>query len=77
MVLGTLCVTFMAWGGHYTRHIGHTTKMAQDHLPWGVMVPFFIIVVILNKLIEVVKPKAMLTRTELLVIFAMAAIGSA
>ncbi|MCE2435825.1 MAG: hypothetical protein J4F29_23355, partial [Candidatus Latescibacteria bacterium] len=52
IALGTLCVTFMAWGGHYTRHIGHTTKMAQDHLPWGVMVPFFIIAVILNKVIQ-------------------------
>ena len=67
----------MAWGGHYTRHIGHTTKMAQDHLPWGVMVPFFIIVVILNKVIQAVRPRAMLTRAELLVIFAMALIGSA
>ena len=77
IALGTLCVTFMAWGGHYTRHIGHTTKMAQDHLPWGVMVPFFIIVVILNKVIQAVRPRAMLTRAELLVIFAMALIGSA
>jgi hypothetical protein len=67
----------MAWGGHYTRHIGHTTKMAQDHLPWGVMVPFIIIVVILNKVIQAVRPRAMLTRAELLVIFAMALIGSA
>ena len=77
IALGTLCVTFMAWGGHYTRHIGHTTKMAQDHLPWGVMVPFIIIVVILNKVIQAVRPRAMLTRAELLVIFAMALIGSA
>ena len=77
IALGTLCVTFMAWGGHYTRHIGHTTKMAQDHLPWGVMVPFFIIAVILNKVIQAVRPRAMLTRAELLVIFAMALIGSA
>ena len=67
----------MAWGGHYTRHIGHTTKMAQDHLPWGVMVPFIIIVVILNKVIQTVRPRAMLTRAELLVIFAMSLIGSA
>ena len=67
----------MAWGGHYTRHIGHTTKMAQDHLPWGVMVPFIIIVIILNKVIQAVRPRAMLTRAELLVIFAMALIGSA
>ncbi len=77
IALGTLCVTFMAWGGHYTRHIGHTTKMAQDHLPWGVMVPFIIIVVILNKVIQTVRPRAMLTRAELLVIFAMSLIGSA
>jgi len=77
MALGTACVTFMAWGGHYTRNIGHTTKMAQDHLPWGVMVPFIIIAVILNKCIEKIRPQAILTRPELLVIFAMATIGSA
>ncbi|MCZ6635188.1 MAG: hypothetical protein O7G87_17450 [bacterium] len=77
IVLGTACVTFMAWGGHYTRNIGHTTKMAQDHLPWGVMVPFIIITVVLNKLIQKVRPQSILTRSELLVIFAMASIGSA
>ena len=67
----------MAWGGHYTRNIGHTTKMAQDHLPWGVMVPFILITVFLNKIIQVVRPASMFTKAELLVIFAMAAIGSA
>ena len=77
IVLGTACVTFMAWGGHYTRNIGHTTKMAQGHLPWGVMVPFIIITVILNKLLQKIRPQAILTRSELLVIFAMASIGSA
>lgn len=67
----------MAWGGHYTRHIGHTTKMAQDHLPWGVVVPFLVIAVLLNKLIQKVRPAAVLTSTELRVIFAMAIVGSA
>ena len=67
----------MAWGGHYTRHIGHTTKMAQDHLPWGVVVPFFVIAVILNKLIEKIRPKSALTPPELLVIAGMALIASA
>jgi hypothetical protein len=77
MLLGTACVIFMAWGGHYTRHIGHVTKMAQDHLPWGVVVPFIIITVFLNKAIQKIRPSAMLTRAELLVIFGMASIGSA
>ncbi len=77
LILGTLCVIFMAWGGHWTRHIGHTTKMAQDHLPWGVVVPFFIIAAILNKVIHKVRPQSVLTSTELLVIFGMANIGSA
>ena len=77
MLLGTVCVTFMAWGGHYTRHIGHVTKMAQDHLPWGVVVPFIVITVLLNKIIQKIRPSAMLSRAELLVIFGMASIGSA
>ena len=77
LLLGTLCVIFMAWGGHWTRHIGHTTKMAQDHLPWGVVVPFFIIAAFLNKIIHKVRPSAVFTSTELLVIFGMAGIGSA
>jgi hypothetical protein len=67
----------MAWGGHYTRHIGYTTKMAQDHLPWGVIVPFFIIAALLNKIIQKARPKSVLTSTELSVIFAMATVGSA
>jgi len=77
IALGTICVGFMAWGGHYTRHIGHTTKMAQDHLPWGVVVPFFIIAVIVNKLLEKIRPKSMLTPSELLIIFSMASVASA
>ena len=77
IALGSMCVAFMAWGGHYTRHIGHTTKMAQDHLPWGVVVPFFVIAVILNKLLEKIRPKSMLTPAELLVIFSMASVASA
>ena len=77
ILLGACCVAFMAWGGHYTRHIGHTTKMAQDHLPWGVVVPFFVIAVILNKLLEKLRPRWVLTPSELLVIFSMASIASA
>ena len=45
--LGLACSAFLAWGGHYTRHIGHTTKMAQDHLPWGAVVPFLLIAIVL------------------------------
>ena len=67
----------MAWGGHYTRHIAYTTKMAQDHLPWGVIVPFFLIAALLNKLIQKTRPQSVLTSTELRVIFAMAIVGSA
>ena len=63
IALGACCAGFLAWGGHYTRHIAHSTKMAQDHLPWGVVVPLFVIVVVLNKLIEKVRPRAVLTPT--------------
>jgi hypothetical protein len=67
----------MAWAGHYTRHIGHTTKTAQDHFPWEVVVSFILIAAVLNKLMEKFRPQAVLTRPELLVIFGMGLIASA
>ena len=77
IAIGCACVGFLAWGGHYTRHIAHTTKMAQDHLPWGVVVPFILICVVGNKLIDKLNPRWVLTRSELLTIFGMALIASA
>ncbi|MBS12764.1 MAG: hypothetical protein CME19_14310 [Gemmatimonadetes bacterium] len=77
IAIGCACVAFLAWGGHYTRHIGHTTKMAQDHLPWGAVVPFILICVVANKLLEWLAPRRVLTRSELLTIFGMSLIASA
>lgn len=75
--IGVLCAGFLGWGGHYTRHIGHTTKMAQDHMPWGAVVPFLLITVVLNKVLERVRPQWVLRPSELLVIFSMALMASA
>ena len=51
--------------------------MAQDHLPWGAVVPFLIIAVVLNKLLEKVRPQWVLRPSELLVIFSMGLVASA
>jgi hypothetical protein len=75
--LGVACAAFLAWGGHYTRHIGHTTKMAADHMPWGAVVPFLFLAVVVNKILQVLRPKWMLRPAELLVIFSMALTASA
>lgn len=77
LALGAMCAAFLGWGGHFTRHIAHTTKMAQDHLPWGAVVPIFLIAVVLIKLIERLRPTWTLTRAELLVVAGMALIASA
>ena len=75
--LGAVCAAFLGWGGHYTRHIAHGTKMAQDHLPWGVVVPIVVIAVVVNKVLPKIRPGWALTRAELLVIVGMALIASA
>ena len=77
IVIGAMCAGFLGWGGHFTRHIAHTTKMAQDHLPWGAVVPFLLIAVILNKVLEKVRPQWVLRPSELLVIFSMGLVASA
>ena len=77
ITIGAACVVFLAWGGHYTRHIAHTTKMAQDHLPWGAVVPLIFLAVVVNKLLQKTRPQWMLTRPELLTIFGMSLIASA
>ena len=75
LCLGAACAVFLGWGGHYTRHIGHTTKMAQDHLPWGAVVPVFLIAVVLNKVLDKLSPRWALTRAEILVVTGMALIA--
>jgi hypothetical protein len=77
LVLGAVCAAFLGWGGHFARHIGHSTKMAQDHLPWGAVIPVFLIAVVLNKLLEKGNARWALTRAEILVITGMALIASA
>ena len=77
IVIGAMCAGFLGWGGHFTRHIAHTTKMAQDHLPWGAVVPFLLIAVVLNKVLEKVRPQWVLRPSELLVIFSMGLVASA
>lgn len=51
--------------------------MAQDHLPWGAVVPFILICVVGNKLLQRFAPDRRLTRPELLTIFGMSLIASA
>jgi hypothetical protein len=77
IAIGALCVVFLAWGGHFTRHIGHTTKMGQDHLPWDAVVPLLLLAVGVNKLLQKLRPSWMFTRHELMLVFGMALIASA
>lgn len=73
--LGILLVGVVNVGAPYAKYILHSSLLACDYLPFGVMLPFLIVVAIVNLLIKVFRA-APLTPSELAVVFMMSLVGS-
>ena len=76
ILLGTGMVVVVNIGAPYAKYILHSSLLACDYLPFGVMLPFILIVAGLNPLIKAILPRAGLSPGELAVIFTMGLVGS-
>ena len=76
VLLGVLMVVVVNVGAPYAKYILHSTKLACDYLPFGVVFPFILAVGALNPLIKTVRTGAGLTPGELAVAFTMGLVGS-
>lgn len=75
-VLGASMVVFVNVGAPYAKYILHSSLMACDYLPFGVMLPFILAVLVLNPLLKSIRPDAGLTPGELAIAFVMGLVGS-
>jgi hypothetical protein len=76
MALGAAMVVFVNVGAPYAKYILHSSLMACDYLPFGVMLPFILAVLVLNPLLKTFRSTLGLTPGELAVAFVMALVGS-
>jgi hypothetical protein len=75
VLLGMMLVCLVNVGAPYAKYILHSSLLACDYLPFGVMLPFLVVVAIVNPLIKVFHANPLASR-ELAVIFVMSLVGS-
>ncbi len=73
--LGVLLVCIVNIGAPFAKYILHSSLLACDYLPFGVMLPFLVVVAVLNPLIKLTSSTP-LTPNELAVVFLMSLVGS-
>jgi len=76
VIIGAVLVVTVNVGAPYAKYILHSSLLACDYLPFGVVFPFLLVVALLNPLIKSIRPHAGLTPGELAVAFTMALVGS-
>ena len=76
VVLGTVMAVFVNVGAPYAKYILHSSLMACDYLPFGVMLPFILVVLVVNPLVKILWPQSGFTPGELAVVFIMGLVGS-
>jgi len=72
-VLLSVAVIFMA---HYSINIVHGSYLAIDHMPAGGVFLFFILVLLLNPVLRIVKRNFELNQSELLIVYIMLIVTS-
>ena len=63
-------------GAPYAKYLLHSSLLACDYLPFGVVLPFLLVVAVVNPLIKFFRPESGLSPGELAVVFTMALVGS-
>ena len=76
VALGLFMVAFVNILAPYSKYILHSSLFACDYMPLGVVLPFVLVVGILNLLWRWLRPASALSRGELLIIFIMGLVGS-
>lgn len=75
VVLGILMVVLVNIGAPYSLFLLHSSLLASDYMPLGVVFPFFLIV-LLNIILKLKTPRFALHPSELAIIFIMGLVGS-
>jgi hypothetical protein len=73
--LGILLVAIVNVGAPYAKYILHSSLLACDYLPFGVMLPFLLVITVVNPLIKTIGARPLIPE-ELAVIFVMSLVGS-
>jgi hypothetical protein len=76
LVLGLCMVAFVNILDPYSKYILHSSLFACDYMPLGVVLPFLIVVGVVNVIWGLVLPGRQLARGELLIVFIMGLVGS-
>lgn len=76
LVLGCLAAALVCVGDPFTYNILHSSLLAHDYLPLGVMFPFIVLVAVFNVGIKAIRPQWALRPPELLIVFVMGWIAS-
>ncbi|MFH1009380.1 MAG: DUF6785 family protein [Candidatus Latescibacterota bacterium] len=76
MILGCIAAVVVGVGDPYSYNILHSSLLAHDYLPLGVIFPFIMLVVVFNVVLKAIRREWALKPPELLVIFIMGWISS-
>jgi len=76
LALGLVAVLTVNIGAPYSKYILHSSLLACDYFPLGVIFPFFVIVTVVNVLLKLVARRFALKPSELALIFIMGLVGS-
>ena len=75
VLIGLVLVVVVNIGAPYAKYILHSSLLACDYLPFGVMLLFILVVAVVNPLIKSFRIEAGLCPGELAVVFIMALVG--
>jgi hypothetical protein len=75
LVIGLLCVLFLAIAGPYGHYQIKTTLFFTSYLPVGLIFPFLVVVTVVNGVLKWLRARWALTPRELLLIYIMVMVG--
>jgi hypothetical protein len=76
VVVGLLLVAAVCLFASYAEYMAHWYRMGVGHIPMAVLIPFSLLVFVVNRLCGRIKAGAALESNELVVVFVMGLMGS-
>lgn len=76
LAIGVATVVFINVAAPYSENILGSSLLGCDYLPLGVMLPFLLVVALLNVAVKAFGPRLALSRGELVLIFIMGLVGT-
>lgn len=76
VLLGLLLVALVNVADPYFLYVVHSSLIASDYMPIGVLFPFFLVVTVVNAIVKRVSPGSAFHPPELMIIFIMSLTGA-